>query len=54
MQNAISVEEIAIVVGYNSHLFVGVIAHNHFVPAHEAKWAHISLLSKSVAAYITS
>ena len=54
MQNAISDEEIAIAVGYNSHLFVDVIAHNHFVPAHEAKWANISLLSKSVAAHITS
>ena len=27
-------QEIAIAVGYTSHLFVDVIAHNHFVPAH--------------------
>lgn len=54
MQNAISDEEIAIAVGYSSHLFVDVVAHNHFVPAHEAKWAHINWLNKSVVAHITS
>lgn len=54
LQNAITDEEIAIAVGYNSHLFVDVIAHNHFVPAHEAKWAHINFLNKSVAAHIAS
>ena len=54
MQNANTDEEIAIAVGYNSHLFVDVVAHNHFVPAHEAKWAHIGLLNKSVVAHITS
>lgn len=31
-------EETAIAIGYISHLYVDVIAHNHFVPAHEAKW----------------
>jgi hypothetical protein len=31
-------EETAIAVGYASHLYVDVIAHNHFVPAHEAMW----------------
>lgn len=30
--------ERAIVAGYASHLLVDVIAHNHFVPAHEALW----------------
>ena len=35
MQNAVTDEEIAIAVGYSSHLFVDVVAHNHFVPAHE-------------------
>jgi Zinc dependent phospholipase C len=54
MQNAITDEEIAIAVGYSSHLFVDVVAHNHFVPAHEAKWAHIDLLNKNVVAHITS
>lgn len=31
-------QEIAIAIGYASHLYVDVIAHNHFVPAHEAMW----------------
>lgn len=31
-------EETAIAIGYMSHLYVDVIAHNHFVPAHEAMW----------------
>jgi hypothetical protein len=42
-------EEIAIAVGYSSHLFVDVIAHNHFVPAHEAKW-----LNKTILTHIAS
>ncbi len=54
MQNANTDEEIAIAFGYSSHLFVDVVAHNHFVPAHEAKWAHIGLLNKSVVAHIIS
>ena len=37
-------EEIAIAVGYASHLFVDVIAHNHFVPAHEAKWRNKTIV----------
>jgi hypothetical protein len=38
-------QEIAIAVGYASHLFVDVIAHNHFVPAHEAKWENKNILT---------
>lgn len=38
-------EEIAMAVGYSSHLFVDVIAHNHFVPAHEAKWMNKTILT---------
>lgn len=38
-------QEIAIAVGYTSHLFVDVIAHNHFVPAHEAKWENKNVLT---------
>ena len=38
-------EERAIAVGYASHLFVDVIAHNHFVPAHEQMWLPDSLLT---------
>jgi hypothetical protein len=42
-------EAIAMAVGYASHLFVDVIAHNHFVPAHEAKW-----LNKTIVTHIAS
>lgn len=38
-------EETAIAIGYASHLYVDVIAHNHFVPAHEALWEHESILT---------
>jgi hypothetical protein len=31
-------EETAIAIGYASHLYIDVIAHHHFVPAHEAMW----------------
>jgi hypothetical protein len=31
-------EERALTVGYASHLLADVVAHNHFVPAHEALW----------------
>ena len=31
-------EETALAIGYASHLYIDVIAHNHFVPAHEAMW----------------
>lgn len=30
--------EVALAIGYASHLLVDVIAHNHFVPAHELLW----------------
>jgi len=38
MMTAKTDEETAIAIGYLSHLYVDVIAHNHFVPAHEALW----------------
>lgn len=31
-------EERAAALGYASHLLVDIVAHNHFVPAHEAMW----------------
>ncbi len=36
-------EQLAIAIGYASHLYVDVIAHNHFVPAHEAMWQENAL-----------
>lgn len=38
-------EEMAIAIGYASHLYVDVIAHNHFVPAHEALWKNESVFT---------
>ena len=38
-------EETAIAIGYASHLYVDVIAHNHFVPAHEAMWLENTMLT---------
>lgn len=35
----------ALAVGYTSHLLVDVIAHNHFVPAHEKLWLDVPLLT---------
>ena len=37
-ENAGSDAERALALGYTSHLLADVIAHNHFVPAHEAMW----------------
>ena len=49
LKSANSEQEIAIAIGYSSHLFVDVIAHNHFVPAHEAKWKN-----KTIGTHISS
>jgi hypothetical protein len=38
MKSARTEEETAIAIGYISHLYIDVVAHNHFVPAHEAMW----------------
>ncbi len=37
--------EEALAVGYASHLLVDVIAHNHFVPAHEKLWLDVPWLT---------
>ena len=49
IKSANSEQEIAIAIGYSSHLFVDVIAHNHFVPAHEAMWKN-----KTIGTHISS
>ncbi len=38
-------EERAIALGFASHLLVDIIAHNHFVPAHESMWLNIPMLT---------
>lgn len=43
LQGVESEEETAIAIGYISHLYIDVIAHHHFVPAHEAMYQHHSL-----------
>lgn len=45
LEHAQSDQELAIAIGYASHLYVDVIAHNHFVPAHEAMWEEDSMLT---------
>lgn len=45
MKSASNEEETAIAIGYASHLYVDVIAHNHFVPAHEAMWLEETLFT---------
>jgi hypothetical protein len=49
MRGARSDEESAVALGYASHLLVDVVAHNHFVPAHEAMW-----LDKTLLTHVTS
>jgi hypothetical protein len=41
-------EETALAIGFASHLYVDVIAHNHFVPAHEASWFQSTQLKKNI------
>ena len=45
LDNAKSDEEYAISLGFVSHLLVDIIAHNHFVPAHEKMWGNIPVLT---------
>lgn len=45
LDDAQSDEEYALSLGFVSHLLVDVIAHNHFVPAHEKMWGNIPMLT---------
>lgn len=52
-------EELALSVGYMSHLFVDILAHNHFVPTFEAKWMNETIITHvasewAMDAYLTS
>jgi len=49
LQVAQNDEDLALAVGYASHLYIDVIAHNHFVPAHEAMW-----LNRTISTHIAS
>jgi hypothetical protein len=41
--------ECALALGYTSHLLADVIAHNHFVPAHERMWLDAPMLTHAAA-----
>jgi hypothetical protein len=45
LDDAKSDEEYALSLGFVSHLLVDVIAHNHFVPAHEKLWGNVPVLT---------
>jgi hypothetical protein len=45
LDDARSDEEYALSLGFVSHLLVDVIAHNHFVPAHEKLWGNVPVLT---------
>ncbi|HET7832959.1 MAG TPA: zinc dependent phospholipase C family protein [Gallionella sp.] len=49
LERACSDEERAISLGFVSHLLVDIIAHNHFVPAHERMWLHLPVLTHASA-----
>jgi hypothetical protein len=49
MLAAQSDEELALAIGYVSHLYIDVIAHNHFVPAHEAMWHKNEMLTHIIS-----
>lgn len=42
-------EERALALGYASHLFTDIIAHNHFVPSHETLWLETRLATHIAA-----
>lgn len=49
LQSAQNDAERAIAVGYYSHLFADVVAHHHFVPAHERLWLDWPMLAHTVS-----
>ncbi len=42
-------EERALVVGFYSHLFADVVAHHHFVPAHERLWVDWPMVAHTIS-----
>ncbi|MBT9611666.1 MAG: zinc dependent phospholipase C family protein [Burkholderiales bacterium] len=49
LARAESDEARAIALGYASHLFVDIIAHNHFVPAHERMWLKLPMVTHAMS-----
>ena len=52
LERADSAEARAIALGYGSHLFVDIVAHNHFVPAHEQMWLKLPVLTHAVSEWV--
>jgi hypothetical protein len=52
LEQAESAEHRAIALGYASHLYVDIIAHNHFVPAHEQMWLRLPMLTHAVSEWV--
>ena len=48
LESAANDEERAMALGYCSHLFVDIIAHNHFVPAHEKLWGEYRIATHAI------
>jgi hypothetical protein len=49
LERADTPEARAIALGYASHLFVDIVAHNHFVPAHEHIWLKLPVFTHAVS-----
>jgi hypothetical protein len=49
LNEAESDAERALALGFTCHLLADVIAHNHFVPAHEKMWLNVPLLTHAAA-----
>lgn len=49
LRGAETEQECALALGFASHLLVDVIAHNHFVPAHETMWINLPVVTHAVS-----
>ncbi len=49
LADADSPEHRALALGYASHLMVDIVAHHHFVPAHETRWGRVSMLTHALS-----
>jgi hypothetical protein len=52
LNNARNDEERALTVGFYSHLFADIVAHHHFVPAHERLWMDFPLVTHTVSEWM--
>ncbi len=52
LAHADSPETRALALGYASHLLVDIIAHNHFVPAHEQMWLKLPMVTHAISEWM--